>query len=84
MAFFKIKLELLPFPTEPNISMETALGCQGDCWPLSDYPWQDDDVVPPHYHLNESQPGHKTMVYAIGGELPKDVYESSHRFGEKA
>ena len=66
-------------PDDPRIQIELAIDCDGAGCNLSFYDDQGSLVdLPPHYHLTESQPGCGSRTYAIGGELPEDIYEPAH------
>lgn len=66
-------------PSDPTLRIESAIDCDGsECGRAV----HNDDGslvdLPPHYHLVESQVGAWTRNYAFGGQLPDDIYESSH------
>jgi len=58
------KAEFTP-PTDPMLHIEQALNCDGECGNslISDDGYA--EVLPPHFHLVESQPGAWTRPYPI-------------------
>ena len=70
----KITFNLTPI-TDPFIQIDGAIDCDGSECNLACHDEHGDLIgLPPHYDWMESQPGCSPRIYAIGGELPKDIY----------
>ena len=64
-------------PTDPVIRIEPAIDCDGSECRRSFYDEEGNLMdLPPHHHLIESEVGAGIRIYAVGSELPEDVYES--------
>jgi hypothetical protein len=66
-------------PKDPFIRIDPAYDCDGfEC--RSAIPDEEGnlEVLPPHFHLIEWELDAEFRCYAVGGELPEDVYEPSH------
>lgn len=61
-------------PTEPVLRFETAINSDGGECGIG-VPDENGglDLLPPHFHLVESQQDAWTRYYAVGGALPSDL-----------
>lgn len=66
-------------PKNPFIRIEAAYDCDGsECRLAVSDEEENLEVLLPHFHLIEWEPDAEFRCYAVGGELPEDVYEPSH------
>lgn len=65
-------------PKNPLIRIEPAYDCEGCECGLA-FPDEEGSLpgLPPHFHLIEWEPDAEFRCYAVGGDLPKEVYEPS-------
>lgn len=63
-------------PKNPFIRIEPAYDCDGsECRLATPDEEGSLEVLPPHFHLIEWEPDAQFRCYAVGGDLPEDVYE---------
>jgi hypothetical protein len=66
-------------PKNPFIRIEPANDCDGsECDRTMPDREENLGVLPPHFHLIEWEPEAGFRRYAVAGDLPEGIYESSH------
>jgi hypothetical protein len=65
-------------PENPFIRIDPAHDCDGSKCRFAAHEMGNLEDLPPHFHLIEWEIEAGYRCYAVGGDLPEDVYEPSH------
>ena len=78
MAKLRVNPNHLRPITNPTIRIEDAIGCYGEECRREFRDGEELMELHPHFHWIESELGGAQRCYAIGDNLPPDVYASAH------